>query len=299
MSTKRLDGRTAAITGGARGIGRSIAAALAGRGMTVVIGDVDLETARATAAELGERVHARPLDVTDEVSFAAFLDEADGVAGGLEVLVNNAGIMPVGAFLEEDPASTRRQVEINVFGVVTGCRLAVPRFKQRGSGQVVNVSSVAGLSGYPGMASYSGTKHFVRGFSEALRSELLGTGVSLSVVMPGFVGTELTAGIGDARFFKKISPDDVAAGVVRAIERPRFEVYVPRNLRGMSVAMGLLPRRVQDAALRFTRADRLALDYDPVQRRAYEERAARSAPAASTDHDAATVEEEQATHAAS
>jgi short-subunit dehydrogenase len=195
------------------------------------------------------------------------------------VLVNNAGIMPAGAFVDEQRESTRRQMEINVFGVVNGCRLVLPRFIGRGAGQIVNLSSVAGKGGYAGIATYSGTKFYLYGFSEALRAELQGTGVDITVVMPGFVQTELTAGIGEARFFKRITPEDVAKGVVGAIAKPRFDVYVPRSLGPMGVAMSLLPRSVRDAALRFSRADRLALEVDHAQRAAYELRAARSSSA--------------------
>jgi NADP-dependent 3-hydroxy acid dehydrogenase YdfG len=279
MGTERFLGRTAAITGGARGIGRAIAAAALARGMNVVIGDVDIDTARATAAQLGSGVRAYELDVTDEVSFASFLDAVDREFGRTDVLVNNAGIMPAGAFVDEQRDSTRRQIEINVFGVINGCRLALPRFVSRGGGHIVNLSSVAGRGGYAGIATYSGTKFYVYGFSEALRAELAGTGVGISVVMPGFVQTELTAGIGDARFFKRITPEDVAAGVVGAIAKPRFDVFIPSSLGPMGVAMSMLPRRARDAALRFSRADRLALEFDPANRAAYEERAARSAPA--------------------
>jgi short-subunit dehydrogenase len=142
---------------------------------------------------------------------------------------------------------------------------------------VINTSSVAGRTGYAGIATYSGTKFYVYGFSEALRTELEGTGVDISVVMPGFVQTELTAGIGDARFFRRITPDEVAAGVVAAVARPRFDVFVPKSLGPMGVMTSMLPRRLRDGMLRFARADRLALDYDVAQRAAYEERAARSA----------------------
>jgi len=287
MTPDRFTTRTVAVTGGARGIGRAIAGKLAARGMNVVIGDLDIETAQQAAAEIGPRARAHRLDVTDEAGYARFLDGAEADFGALDVLVNNAGIMPAGAFLDEARESTRRQVEINVFGVLNGCRLVLPRFVARGHGHVVNVSSVAGKTGYAGIATYSGTKHFVYGFSEGLRSELRGTGVDLSVVLPGFVSTELTAGFGDARFFKKISPDDVAGGVVDAIGDPRFDVFVPRNLQPMGVAMSMLPRRARDAALRFARADRIALDYDASQRQAYELRAASSAPAQLT-HAAAT-----------
>jgi short-subunit dehydrogenase len=258
----RFTGRTAAVTGGGRGIGRGIATALAQRGMTVAI---------------GPNVSAYPLDVTDEASLASFLDAAERDMGRLDVLVNNAGIMPAGAFLEEDPASTQRQWDINVGGVVSGCRLFLPRAVERGHGHLINVSSVAGKTGYGGIATYSGTKFYVYGFSEALRSELAGTGVNISVVMPGFVNTELTAGFADARGFKRITPEEVALGVVSAVEKPRFDVFVPKVLGPMGVITSMLPRSARDALLRFARADRIALEADPAQRAGYESRAAASA----------------------
>ena len=279
MGSDHLQGRTVAITGGARGIGRAIAAAALKCGMNVAIGDVDIETARQTAAELGPRAIAHHLDVTDEASFAAFMDAVEREFKRTDVLINNAGIMPAGAFMDEARDSTRRQVDINVFGVINGCRVALPRFVARGAGHVINVSSVAGKGGYAGIATYCGTKFYVYGFTEALRAELQGTGVDVTVVMPSFVQTELTAGMPDARFVKRILPEDVAAGVISAIAKPRFDVFVPRSVGPMTLAMSLMPRHAREAALRFSRADRAALDFDPVKRAAYEERAAHSAPA--------------------
>jgi short-subunit dehydrogenase len=242
--------------------------------MKVAIGDIDHALAEETASAIPGTVGARHLDVTDPVSFAAFIDDVEADLGPLDVLINNAGIMPAGAFLDEQPESTRRQWEINIGGVVNGCRLILPRFIERGHGHVINTSSVAGRTGYAGIATYSGTKFYVYGFSEGLRTELKGTGVDLSVVMPGFVATELTAGIGEARLFKRITPEEVAAGVVRAVGRPRFDVFVPRILGPMGVMNSMLPRRARDAMLAFMRADRLALEADATQRAGYESRAA-------------------------
>jgi NADP-dependent 3-hydroxy acid dehydrogenase YdfG len=273
---EQLTLKAVAVTGGARGIGRAIAATLARLGMTVAIADVDGAAAEATAAELGSTVHPYRLDVTDADAFAEFVDKVERDLGPLDVLINNAGIMPAGSFLSESPESTRRQWEINIGGVVNGCRAFLPRCIERGHGHVINTSSVAGRTGYAGIATYSGTKFYVYGFSEALRTELQGTSVNISVVMPGFVQTELTAGIGDARFFRRITPEQVAAAVADVIVRPRFDVHVPKVLGPMSVLMSMLPRGARDAALRFARADRLALEFDPVRREAYEARAAAS-----------------------
>ena len=276
MST--LTGRVAAITGGARGIGASTAAALAREGVLVAIGDIGLDLARRTAERLGGSVRAYHLDVTDRESFEAFLDAVESELGELDVLVNNAGIMPAGAFMDETAEATERQIDINVYGVLNGCRLALPRFVARGRGQLVNVSSAAGRSGFPGIATYCGTKFFVYGFSDALRPELAGTGVNVSVVMPGFVDTELTAGLGDARFYKRIAPEDVAAGILDAIRKPRFEVFVPKAMGPISKISGLLPAGARDGMTRMAVAERLALEPDEAARSAYEQRAAHSAP---------------------
>ena len=239
---EQLTLRTVAITGGARGIGRAIATTLARRGMTVAIADIDGAAADATAAELGSTVRPYRLDVTDADAFTAFVEQVEHDLGLLDVLINNAGIMPAGPFLSESPESTRRQWEINIGGVVNGCRAFLPRCVARGHGHVINTSSVAGRTGYAGIATYSGTQFYVHGFSEALRTELQGTGVNISVVMPGLAQTELTAGIGDTRLSRRVAPEDVAAAVAGAIVRPRFDVPVPKVLGVMS----MLPRRARD-----------------------------------------------------
>src|SRR4051794_24442984 len=141
-----LGGRVVAITGAARGLGLATAKAIAARGGRVAIADLDGDLARVEAAALpGPGPHAGfAADVTDPDGFAAFLDEAEGELGPIDVLINNAGIMPVGPFAQEDPMVTRRQIEINVFGVMTGTRLALDRMLPRRTGHIVNLSSAAG-----------------------------------------------------------------------------------------------------------------------------------------------------------
>src|SRR5918998_1834912 len=244
-----LTGQVAAITGGARGIGRETARSMLREGMKVAIGDLDAAAAEATAAELGppERIRAYALDVTDRASFAAFLDDAERDLGPLDVLVNNAGIMQLGSFLEEDDATTRRQIDINVNGVLHGMKLVLPRFVARHRGHLVNIASSAGKGGFPGGATYCGTKHFVVGVSEAVRAELRDTPVEVSCVMPVVVKTELAAGLQETRGIRHITPQDVAEAIVDALKVPRFDVYVPRNVAAINAVMGLLPRRGRDA----------------------------------------------------
>ena len=275
-----LTGQVAAITGGARGIGRETARSLLREGMRVAIGDLDVAAAQAAAAELGtpDRIRAYALNVTDRASFAAFLEGAERDLGPLDVLVNNAGIMQLGSFLDEDDATTRRQIDINVNGVLYGMKLALPGFVARGRGHLVNIASSAGKGGFPGGATYCGTKHFVVGVSEAVRAELRDTPVEVSCVMPVVVKTELSAGLQETRGIRHITPQDVAEAIVDALEVPRFDVYVPRNVAAINAVMGLMPRRGRDAIGRVLKADKVLAQRDDVARRAYELRAARSEP---------------------
>src|SRR5262245_59286060 len=139
-----LSGKVVAITGGARGIGKATATALVRKGCRVAIGDLDLELAERTAGELGGGTVALALDVTDRGSFSAFLDAAERELGPLDVVVNNAGIMPVTPLVEEADDSVRRQLDINVYGVIAGTQLAIERLRPRGSGHIVNIASQAG-----------------------------------------------------------------------------------------------------------------------------------------------------------
>lgn len=272
-----LSGRVVAITGGARGIGKATATALVRKGCRVAIGDIDLALAEQTAEQLGGGTVALELDVTDRASFAAFLDEAARQLGPLDVVINNAGIMPVTPFVEEGEDSVRRQVDINLHGVITGTQLAIERMQPRGSGHIVNIASQAGKGGVPGIATYSATKHAVVGLSEAVRAELRGSGVEVACVMPTVVNTELTAGVGQ-RLIKPVEAEDVANEIVDALEVPRFDVWVPRANGALYKFVALLPRGVREAIGRLMKIDKLMTEVDHGARRAYEDRAAHSEP---------------------
>jgi NADP-dependent 3-hydroxy acid dehydrogenase YdfG len=276
MSTEpvALNGRVAAITGGARGIGRATAEAFIREGIKVAIGDLDHELAERAAAELGHGTIALPLDVTDRASFAAFLDSTEQQLGPLDILDNNAGIMLVGPPVwEEDDGKAQRQIDINVNGVLYGIKEAIPRFRARGTGHLINVASGAGKIGFAGGATYCGCKHFVVGASEALRAELHGSGIEVSCVMPAIVNTELASGYRPIRGMRTVEPEDVANAIVKALRRPRFDVYVPAETGALSRAHALMPRRGFEALLRATRAAGVLSDIDPSARSSYEDRA--------------------------
>ncbi len=268
-----MTGRRVAITGAARGIGYATAQRLIDQGAQVVIGDIDADLARDAAEALGARAHALSVDVTDPDSMQAFVDGAEELAGPLDVFVNNAGIMPTGAFLDEPLDSMRRQFDVNVFGVIHGLKAVLPRMVDRRSGHVINVASTMGKFGAPGVSAYCGTKHAVVGITDSLRAELDGTGVALSLVMPVIVQTELTAGIPKLRGIKTLTPEDVAASVTQAIETRRYEVWCPRPISGLYRAGNVLPAAVSDAVMKFTKTSHaLSSGVDTADRQAYLDR---------------------------
>jgi NADP-dependent 3-hydroxy acid dehydrogenase YdfG len=281
-----LAGETAAVTGAARGIGRATAEAFLRKGMKVAIGDIDIEAARATADELGASTIALPLDVTDRASFADFLDATEQQLGPLDVLVNNAGIMQIGRFIDEDDLTARRMIDINLHGVILGTKLALDRMIARDRGHIVNISSQAGKFGTPGGATYSATKHAVVGLTEAIRGELrlMGAHVDLSYVMPAIVNTELGSGLVEVRGIKKLQPTEVADAIVEALEHRIVDVWVPKSAKRTSVMAVLMPRPLSEGFARAIRADRALAGADSNIRRNYELRASRSEPGLEPAH---------------
>jgi NAD(P)-dependent dehydrogenase (short-subunit alcohol dehydrogenase family) len=275
-----LAGESAAITGAARGIGRATAEAFLRQGMRVAIGDVDLEAARKTASELGPSAVALDLDVTDRASFSSFLDEAEAQLGPLDVLVNNAGIMQLGRFIDEDDLTAQRMIDINLGAVIVGTKLALARMLPRDRGHIVNIASQAGKFGSPGGATYSATKHAVVGLTEAVRGELRlsSANINLSYVMPYVVNTELGAGLGQAHTLHNLEPGEVADAIVEALQLGTVEVWVPKSAKRTDVLRAVLPRRLSEGMAHAMKADRVLIDTDIGTRRAYDLRASHSEP---------------------
>jgi len=255
-----------AITGAARGIGLATAQALKAQGAKVAIGDID-ETAIPDGFDL-----AAKLDVTDRESFAAFLDQVDAELGPVDVLVNNAGIMPIGPLHEESDADARRCIDINVHGVMLGTKLAVERMLPRKKGQIINIASLAGVMPTPGLALYNASKAAVVAFTEAARQEYKSYGIKVSAVLPSFTNTELVAGTRSPKGQRNNEPGDIAAAVVKLIGKPRPRAIVPSKFAPTVALGGLFPARIREASSRFYGLDRIFLDYDPAARKAYDER---------------------------
>lgn len=244
------------VTGSASGLGRAIATRFHQAGHRVLVSDVDGDRARATADELGAR--AIRLDVTDDGDWAAAREWCAREWGGLDVLVNNAGVAAGGRFEKIGVTDWDWIWEINVKGVVRGCRTFVPDFKARHSGHLVNVASLAGIMNLPAMSSYNVTKAAVISLSDTLRLELEPYGVHTTVVCPGFVRTNLNErlrspdpAIGTLMdklmTSSPVTADDVAARVVDAVAHERFLVLTHKDGRRSALLkrFGLTDRQVR------------------------------------------------------
>ncbi|RNM14928.1 SDR family oxidoreductase [Nocardioides pocheonensis] len=273
-----LNSLTVVVTGGARGIGRATVERLAELGARVAVGDVDAGLASAAEDDIADRtgavVLAAALDVADPASWEAFLVQT-AVLGPVEVLVNNAGIMPLGPVLEEPADVARAIVDVNLHGVINGTKAVGPGMVERGRGHIVNVASAVGRVAVPHGATYSASKFAVVGFSEATRAELAPSGVDVSMVLPTVVRTELAAGVPAARGVHPVSAEDVAEVIVETIRRPRPESWVPRWSKGVSRAADLMPLRAKEALGHLMKADTVLADADEGARAAYEERVRR------------------------
>lgn len=271
-----IRGRTIAITGAARGIGHATAKALLARGARVVIGDRDVALLEEAVIGLGKfgQVTGYPLDVTDRESFEMFLGKArtDG-AGHIDVLINNAGVMPIGAFLEQSEQSIRSSIEVNVYGVLTGCQLVLPEMVKRRRGHVINIASMSGLIPVPGQVVYVGAKHAVVGLTVALADEMAPHGVEVSVVMPPFTNTQLISGTAETPGTKPVEPEDIAAAIVKTLDKPKTHVSVPTPLRFTAAAASMLGPRGRRWMNRKLGLDQVFLEFDKTARQGYEDRA--------------------------
>jgi NAD(P)-dependent dehydrogenase (short-subunit alcohol dehydrogenase family) len=271
-----VNGKVVVVTGGARGIGLATARTLHQLGAKVAIGDVDEATVKETGADLDLGFYAQ-LDVTDRQSFTSFLDDVERELGPIDVLINNAGICITGRCLEEPDEFTRRMIDINVFGVILGTKLAAQRMVKRGRGHVINVSSLAGVAAAPGIATYCATKHAVLGYTDTVRIELRRTGVKFSVVMPTLTNTAMIDGVAGMPGLANADPEDIAAGILSLIEKPRPRLTVTRAAGAMMGFTKRLPLRVSEAVTRALNAENLFADaVDKPERRDYEDRARHS-----------------------
>lgn len=236
----QLDQAVVAITGGGRGIGLAIARRLARAGARVSIGDIDAQLAAQSANEVSG--YGGEVDVRDRASMAAWLAATEKALGPVDVIINNAGIMVAGPFDQESDALSDTQIDVNLRGVILGCKVALPGMVARGQGHVVNVASMAGRLAVPGLAVYCATKFAVVGLTETLREEYRDSGVDFTTVMPAKVTTELAAGTDSAaRGVPTVSAEDVAEAVYDALVQRLPEVTLPRYLQALHPVQSVTP----------------------------------------------------------
>ena len=210
-------GKTAIVTGGTKGIGRAIAEALASEGMNVCVGARNLDEVKQAVRELeglGAGATGAACDVRVYEEVEALVAHTVEEFGGVDVLVNNAGIGLFKPVEEMSPEEFRAVLETNLFGVFHGCRAAIPEMKRRGGGYVVNISSLAGANPHPRMAAYNASKFGLNGFSEALMQEVRHDQIKVSYVMPGSVNTEFGGDTVSDEKSWQLQPEDIARVVV-------------------------------------------------------------------------------------
>jgi short-subunit dehydrogenase len=256
-------GTRALVTGASRGIGRAVAHALAQRGAVVGLAARSTNDLQALAAELPGDHHVLTCDVARAASIAGAVEQFAAAAGGLDLLVANAGIAHYEPVAEQSRDKIEAMTAVNWLGTVYTVQAALPVLLEQGSGHIVVMSSGAGLRGFPGAAAYSATKAAQRTFAEALRHELAGTGVSLTTVYPGEIRTSLhdhertrmpawyRGGPNAA------SPETLAERVLKAVERDSRHLHYRRLVKGMAMLHGLSPGAA-DRVLRRLRGETAA-----------------------------------------
>lgn len=265
---RSFDGRVAAITGAASGIGRALAVELARRSCHLSLSDVDgpgLDDTVALAQGAGPvRVRSAILDVADADALPEWASQVVADHGGVHLVVNNAGMALTATVADMSDESLHRLMDVNFWGVVNGTRAFLPHLRNQGEGHIVNLSSVFGLLGIPSQSAYNAAKFGVRGFTEALRIELdvEGSGVSATCVHPGGIATNIVRngrfeGVDEAdrsemvaRFAQSAgtSPERAAQVILRAVERNRRRVLIGADARVFN-ALAHLPAGVHQRLL--------------------------------------------------
>ncbi|MEU1209511.1 SDR family NAD(P)-dependent oxidoreductase [Nocardia sp. NPDC005825] len=243
-TSRPLSGHPVMITGAASGIGRGLAQLLSHRGSPVAIADIDADGLKQTAAGLNGPVLTRVLDVRDAADQLAFAEEVKAwLTAPLAAVFNNAGVAVSSSVLDTVPEDDEWLRQINFDGVVNGTRAFLPILVDQGSGAIVNTSSVFGLAGMPYQSAYCAAKFAVRGFTDALRQELRGTGVSAVTVHPGGIRTNIARNgrvrqdpEGRGRSHEQMaaefeamtmtSPEKAAEIICRGVERGKARILV-------------------------------------------------------------------------
>jgi short-subunit dehydrogenase len=256
---RQLGGKLIVITGAGGGIGAALAEAFAARGCTLALLDRDLDAATRVAERLrlaNAAVSVHAVDVSDRATLERARDEVLAQHGAIDVLINNAGITVFSSFEQLRDDEIDRTLAINLRGVIDGCRVFLPALRVRPQAHIVNVSSIAGLAGMPWQTIYCASKFAVRGFSAALRSELVGEGIGVTCIVPGATKSNIVgaAGTRDADFTAKLSqllqahaypPQWLARKVVRAVRWNAPELVIGPDGVLLNLGLRLSPMLVR------------------------------------------------------
>jgi len=213
-----IDGKNAVVTGGTKGIGRAIAEALVDEGISVCVSARNQDEIERAVKELNRSAGGRAIgfacDVREYDQVSALFNHTIKELGGLDILINNAGIGVFETVEETSPEDFRSVLETNLFGVFYCCHRAIPEMKKRGGGYIINISSLAGANPHPRMAAYNASKFALNGFSEALMQEVRHDNIKVSYIMPGSVNTEFGGDSpGDEKSWQ-LTPQDIARVVI-------------------------------------------------------------------------------------
>lgn len=232
---RSVQGKVAVVTGASSGIGEAVASRLARAGATVVLTGRDEARLEAARQQCGGAAWTFKADVTDEAQVAELARAVQDKHGGADILINNAGVVMSGLLVDVEDADWRRLFELNVLGVVHGCRAFLPRMIERGQGgHVVNMASAAGLVGTYGMGTYSATKFAVAGLTESLRFEMKRHRIGVSLICPSYVDTPIASKV----------------KVVGALDNPRTRAGIEREFKKNSVKPELVAERTLQAILK-------------------------------------------------
>lgn len=220
----RLDGKIAVITGGAKGIGAATARLFVAAGAQVVLTDIDEAVGQKTASTIGPDCHFLAQDVSNQTDWQQVIAQANDRFGEIDILVNNAGIFRVHGTLETSLNDWNQMVAINQTGTYLGIQAVVPNMKKRGSGSIINMSSIAGLSGNPNAPAYAATKWAVRGLTKSVALELAPHGIRVNSVHPGLISSGMLSELNstDTRLDARVplgrqgTPDEVASVILFA-----------------------------------------------------------------------------------
>jgi 3-oxoacyl-[acyl-carrier protein] reductase len=218
-----LSGKTALVTGATGGIGGAVAKALHARGATVAISGTRREALDALAAELGDRVHVIPANLSDKDSVEALVPAAEAAMGSLDILVNNAGVTRDGLFMRMKDEDWDLVIRVNLEGAFRLCRAAVKGMMKRRTGRIISITSIVGVTGNPGQGNYAASKAGLIGMSKSLAAEVASRGITVNCIAPGFIETPMTdvlnekqreTILGNVPAGRLGSPEEIAAAVV-------------------------------------------------------------------------------------